>query len=210
MTAADVPSVVKYGKVIGHFVSYLADSADAGEVPDEKPLGGSVTLTPLTVITRWPTTTPPRIAIAQKVVCRVIQGDLCPPDSNVPGITVVATDQPDGEPSTIQWKATYALTDVSTQPNDITFNVPANGVVDLALITSIPPEPPTVVVVSHEDALAAAASADEAELAQQMAFAAADDAQSLVNSAPKWWTGTLADFNALPTKDPLTLYILTP
>lgn len=202
MTAADVPSQVAYGTVIGHFVSYLADTMDAGSIPDELPLAGTIALTPLTAITRWPTTVPPRLAFAQKVIGHLVNGDLCPPDSDIPGITVVATDQPEAQPNVIQWKATFTLTGVSPQPTDVIFNVPTNGTVDLALVASVPAAPPTIVVVSHDDAIAAAASADAAE-------ASADAAAAAVATAPKWWSGTQTAYNAIPTKDPGTLYLIT-
>ena len=159
----DVPAEVLYGRIVGRYVKFLADSADAGNVPDEAPATGTVTLTPLTKITRWAGTTPPRLAIAQVVVARVVNGDLCPPDSDVPGVTVVATDQPEGQPNLIQWSAHYALDGVVTQPSDVVVNVPAGGTVDLALATSVPVAPPEVLVVSHADAIAAAQSAADAE-----------------------------------------------
>jgi hypothetical protein len=199
----DVPAEVQYGQVIGRFVSFTADSYDAGNVPDEVPLNGKVILTPLTTITRWPTTTPPRLAIAQPVTAVVIDGTLTGPD----GLTnhllyLVATDQPEGQPDTIQWRASFRFDGVTTQPADVVFDVPAGGVVDLGMIASIPPEPPAIVVVSHEDALAAAASAEEA--AQSVL-----DAQAVVDSAPLWWQGTQAEYAALATKDPATLYVIT-
>lgn len=166
---------------MGRFVEYLADSAvDLGDVPDERPLTGEITLTPLTTLTRWPTASPPRMAVPQKVNCRVINGNLCPPDSELPGVWVVATDQPEGQPTTIQWKASFRFNNVLPQPADVVFNVPDGGVVDLALVVTIPPAPPTIVVVSHETAAAAAASAAEAAQSAENAAAAA----SMVRLAP--------------------------
>src|SRR3954469_1792707 len=106
----DVPPQVAYGAIVGRFVSFLIDSSDPGNVPDEKALNGTVNLEPLTKISRWPTTAPPRLAIAQPALCKVIDGDLCPPDAlnnSAPGVYVIATDQPDGQPTSIQWRATF-------------------------------------------------------------------------------------------------------
>ena len=56
----DVPAQVAYGQVVGRFVSMLADGVDAGNVPDERPLTGNVTLLPSVLLVRWPGTVPPR------------------------------------------------------------------------------------------------------------------------------------------------------
>lgn len=224
-SATDVPTQVQYGQVIGRFVSFTADSYDAGNVPDEVPLNGKVTLTPLTTITRWPTTTPPRLAIAQPVTAVVIDGTLTGPDGLINHLLyLVATDQPEGQPDTIQWRASFRFDNVAVQPADVVFNVPANGVVDLSQIVSIPPEPGTIVVVSHEDALAAAASADAAAQSVVDAQAVVDTGQSeidatiaqaesdlnaIIDTAPLWWQGTQAAYDAIVTKDPQTLYVIT-
>jgi hypothetical protein len=112
----DVPPEVTYGQVVGRFVRFIADTADVGTVPDEVPLTGTVTLTPLTRFIRFPTTTPPRLAVAEVVVCQVIAGELCPPDGGGPGVFVIATDQPAGSPDTCQWQATFSFDGMLTQP----------------------------------------------------------------------------------------------
>lgn len=222
---SDVPAEVQYGHVIGRFVSFAADSVDAGTAPDEVPLNGVVILTPLTTITRWPTTTPPRLAIAQAVTARVIDGDLVGPDGlTAHELYLVATDQPDGQPNVIQWKASFRFDAVTVQPADVTFNVPANGTVDLGMVVSVPVAPGTIVVVSHEDALAAAASADDAAQSVLDAQAVVDtgqaeidatvaqatsDLNAIVDTAPLWWQGTQAEYNAIVTKNPQTLYVIT-
>lgn len=171
---ADVPSQVTYGEVVGHFVQFIADTSDPQNIPDELPLTGTVTLTPLTNILRYPSTTPPRLVIASPVVCRVLDGDLCPPgDETTPGVWVIATDQPAASPSKVQWQATFNLTGVRVQPSPIIFDVPAGGVIDLAVLTPVPPEPPAVLVVSNQDAVAAQQAADRAEAAADRAEAAA-------------------------------------
>jgi hypothetical protein len=172
----DVPTEVAFGRVTGYFVSYLADSADAGTIPDEIPLTGTVLLTPLTSVTRWPTTTPPRLAIGKQASCPVVNGYLCTPGSTIHDVWLVATDQPEGQPDIIQWKASFRFDGVTVQPADVVFNVPAGGSVDLALIATVPPAPGTIVIVSHEDALVAAAAAVEAEASADAAAASAAEA----------------------------------
>lgn len=153
---ADVPGVVKYGKVVGHFVSFVADTDDSGNVPDEVPLTGTVTLTPNVPIMKFPTTSPPRTAFLGPIICRLIDGHLTAPNSQTPGVWLTASEQPDGSPSNVQYTATFQLTGVSSgaQPSPIIFEVPPDGEVDLTLIIPETPDPGTVIVVSHEDRLA--------------------------------------------------------
>ncbi len=254
-TTTDVPDVVTYGQIVGHFVSFLADSADAGNVPDERTLSGKAILQPLVTFTQWPTATPPRMAVVERLECPIVNGDLCAPGSTTPGVFVVATAQPAGQPSTIQWQASLVFDGVATQPAPVIFDVPAGGVVDLSVVVPTTPQPPIVVVVSHEDRVAAeqaaadaAASAADAATAGADAGAAAgadagatagasagatagttagttagqsagasagataghDAATAVIASAPKWWQGTQAQFDALPAKDATTLYLVTP
>jgi hypothetical protein len=165
MTEVDVPTEIGYGKVVGRFVKFTADTLDVGDTPNEVPLFGSVLITPITQIMRWPTVAPPRLAVASSADCPVVDGDLYPPGSGgegQPGVFLVATDQPEAQPTLIQWRATFRLAGVSTQPLPVVFNVPTGGVVDLAMLISVPPEPPAIIVVSAETAAEAAASAASA------------------------------------------------
>ena len=102
--------------------------------------------------------------------CPLIDGHLYPPGTPlggpfppVPGVIVVASDQPAGLPTTVQWTASFSLENTSAQPNPVTFNVPANGVVDLTTVMPATPTPGTVVVVSTETAERAEAAAARAE-----------------------------------------------
>ena len=135
---------------------------------------------------RWPSVDPPRLAVATSLDCPVVNGDLCAPGTTVPGVPLVATDQPTAQPVLIQWRATFHLTGVTTQPAAVIFNVPTGGEVDLALVVSIPPEPPAIVMVSVETAAQAAQSALDAELAAVAADAdriAAEAAATAANSS---------------------------
>lgn len=177
---ADAPSQVLYGKVVGRFVTFRADGTDDGTVPDEIPLSGSVTLTPSVGYMRWLTTTPPRTATLDKVICRVINGDLYPPTGTVPGAWVLASAQPDGLPDYVQWTAHFALTGTSTQPMDVTFDVPAGGQVDLASVVPATPQPGTVTVYSSADTIAAQAAAAAAAASAAQAASIAVNANAVV------------------------------
>lgn len=232
---ADVPAQVNYGFITGRFVQFLADTSDLADVPDEVPLEGTATLTPTVSLMRFATTTPPRTAIISKIVCKIVAGNLVAPDGSTK-LSVIASDQPAGDPNHLQWNVDIRLEGVTTQPAPITIEVPTNATIDLTTVIPSPPEPPAIIVVSSEDReLAEQAAADaalSAEQAEQAASTAADDAaadvlvqtgadvaaaqaaataaQAAQAATPKWWTGTQAQYDALLFKDPATLYLITP
>ena len=168
---ADVPAVVNYGRVTGRFVSFRADGSDSGNVPDEVPLTGKITLTPTVGVMRWRHTTPPRMSVIETVICQIDNGDLVSPDGG--DLYLVATDQPDADPNIVQWVASFQLDGVKQQPANTTFNVPTDGVIDLAVVYPADEEPGVVIVVSAEDRIAAEAAASAAE---QSAIEAAQNA----------------------------------
>ena len=179
---AAVPSEVNYGRIRANFVAFIAD--DNGNVLEELPLEGNVILTPTVGVLRFPSTSPPRTAVIQTLQCPVIGGILYPPGTPLggpfpsqTGVAAVASDQPAGLPTTVQWTASFSLENTSAQPNPVTFEVPSGGVVDLTTVMPATPTPGTVVVVSTvdreraEDAAAAAAGSagsafDDAAIAQ--------------------------------------------
>ena len=152
---AAVPSEVNYGRIRANFVAFIAD--DNGNVLEEVPLEGNVILTPTVGVLRFPSTSPPRTAVIQTLQCPVIGGILYPPGTPLggplpsqTGVAAVASDQPAGLPTTVQWTASFSLKNTSAQPNPVTFEVPSGGVVDLTTVMPATPEPGIVVVVSTE------------------------------------------------------------
>ncbi len=196
---AAMPSEVNYGRIRANFVAFIAD--DNGNVLEEVPLEGNVILTPTVGVLRFPSTSPPRTAVIQTLQCPVIGGILYPPGTPLggpfpsqTGVAAVASDQPAGLPTTVQWTASFSLENTSAQPNPVTFEVPSGGVVDLTTVMPATPEPGTVVVVSTvdreraEDAAAAAAgsasnAAGSAVDASGSAMAAASSATAAATSA---------------------------
>lgn len=197
----DVPAQVLYGQVVGHFVKFIADTGDVGNVPDEVPLTGKVTLAPLTTVMRWATTTPPRLAVPDTIVCDVLGGDLAAPGGG--SVYVIASQQPDAEPTLCQWKATFAFDGVKTQPVPVTFEVPSNGVVDLSQAIGLPPEPPVITVVSTESEAAAANSASASAASAQDAW----DAANSIDQGPPGPSGTVSVVatNTLPAGSAATV-----
>ena len=192
---AAVPSEVNYGRIRANFVAFIAD--DNGNVLEEVPLEGNVILTPTVGVLRFPSTSPPRTAVIQTLQCPVIGGILYPPGTPLggpfpsqTGVAAVASDQPAGLPTTVQWTASFSLENTSAQPNPVTFEVPSGGVVDLTTVMPATPEPGIVVVVSTVDreraeaaAALAEAAADTAETASNQAVTARDEAVTAKNLA---------------------------
>ena len=189
---AAVPSEVNYGRIRANFVAFIAD--DNGNVLEEVPLEGNVILTPTVGVLRFPSTSPPRTAVIQTLQCPVIGGILYPPGTPLggpfpsqTGVAAVASDQPAGLPTTVQWTASFSLENTSAQPNPVTFEVPSGGVVDLTTVMPATPEPGIVVVVSTESrdrAEGAAATATQrASAAASSATAAATSASAAASSA---------------------------
>ena len=206
---AAVPSEVNYGRIRANFVAFIAD--DNGNVLEDVPLEGNVILTPTVGVLRFPSTSPPRTAVIQTLQCPVIGGILYPPGTPLggpfpsqTGVAAVASDQPAGLPTTVQWTASFSLENTSAQPNPVTFEVPSGGVVDLTTVMPATPEPGIVVVVSTESrdraeaaaatatqkasaaassATAAATSATNAETSATAAASAADDAMQAASQA---------------------------
>ena len=157
----NVPEGVAYGTVHGEFMSFAADMAGTAAgpdgVPDKIPMEGYVVLTPQVETVRWPSLVPPITAVIQDVRCPLIEGKLYPPGTTpesaasvTPGVVLVATEQPEALPSTVQYTLTFDLKGIKRQPNPVTFEVPSGGVVDLTTVIPATPVPGTVVVVSTE------------------------------------------------------------
>ena len=185
---AAVPSEVNYGRIRANFVAFIAD--DNGNVLEEVPLEGNVILTPTVGVLRFPSTSPPRTAVIQTLQCPVIGGILYPPGTPLggpfpsqTGVAAVASDQPAGLPTTVQWTASFSLENTSAQPNPVTFEVPSGGVVDLTTVMPATPEPGIVVVVSTEDRERAEAAREDAETASNQAVTARNEAVTAKNLA---------------------------
>lgn len=191
---ANVPEGVPAGRITAYVTSFEADGSDPGMVPDDTPdsipLDGTVTITPRVGTMKWPGLPKPQTSVMSALVCPVIDGDLYRPGTTLqnyqdvdPGVTVVATDQPDAQPSTVQYEVRWNLTGARVQPQTTPIDVPANGVVDLATVIPASPEPGTVQVTYTVDRERAEAAADlaegfagEAETARDQAVTAKDQA----------------------------------
>jgi hypothetical protein len=98
----------------------------------------------------------------------------------VPPTELIASNQPEGQPDTFQWTATFNMRGALHNPLPLTFTLPAGETLDLSTIISEIPAPGTVHVIHLEDVERAEDAADAADAA---AIAAASSATQAAGSA---------------------------
>ena len=168
-----------YGTVVGRFVEF----SDL-----EFPLSVKVIFTPTVSQMQFPSETPPVTALQQARVCPVIDGNLYDstisnPTTDTPlGVSLLASDQPNALPSTVQYKVVFKLDNVTVQPSDVYIDVPANSTVDLANIIPAIDYTHLPVVVSQEERILAQQAAQEAKEAQLAAEQAKEQGSQLLVS----------------------------
>ena len=169
-----------YGTVVGRFVEF----SDL-----ESPLSGKVIFTPTVSQMQFPSETPPVTALQQARVCPVIDGNLYDstisnPTTDTPlGVSLLASDQPNALPSTVQYKVVVKLDNVTVQPSDVYIDVPANSTVDLANVIPAIDYTHLPVVVSQEERILAQAAQAQAEAAAQNAAGSATGAQGAAQAS---------------------------
>lgn len=116
MAANDLPSNISYGTVKGRFLLAYADGVDSDVFPDGAPAKGSILFTPS------PANIKDTTAVANSVLTPVtiLPGTIaCELDSEgyllgtdgTRGVRLVATDDPDMNPTNWTWQVDYRLTD---------------------------------------------------------------------------------------------------
>ena len=169
-----------YGTVVGRFVEF----SDL-----ESPLSGKVIFTPTVSQMQFPSETPPVTALQQARVCPVIDGNLYDstisnPTTDTPlGVSLLASDQPNALPSTVQYKVVFKLDNVTVQPSDVYIDVPANSTVDLANVIPAIDYTHLPVVVSQEERILAQQAAQNAAGSASQASDSATNAQGSATSA---------------------------
>ena len=179
----NVPESVRHGTVKMHIISGSADSkADDDLRPDAAPVNGTIILKPTVSSLKITSATPPTTMLLDTLRCPIIEGVLYPPgteldetETTLEGVILVSSDQPETQPTSLQWQATFDLSS-TTQLSPITFNVPVDGVIDLTTVIPAVPSPGTVNVITTE-------TADRAELAADTATQKATAAESSATTA---------------------------
>ena len=182
------PYAPNYGRVIGQFVSFEAEEG-TDKKPKARPLSGTVTFTPRVTVARWPEAADPFISVAQRITAPIIDGVLrkpgYDPDVDDPftskGLSLVASDLPEAEPSSLQWNVSFNLSGVMSQPEPLVIDVPNMGTIDLAKVLPVKPTPGTITVVSSEDRIRAEKAAQQAIQAEAGAFMAKEEIDGILD-----------------------------
>lgn len=145
---ANVPINVNYGVVVGQFIASMGDTSDEGREPDAVPMGGTITFTPSIVSVKNVSIQPNPVTVIKTAVVGVLdeEGFLC---NNVidtstglrqRGVPLVATDDPDINPTGWTWTANYNLTLNGVPvagPGKHSFEVPMGMDTDLTVVSPV-------------------------------------------------------------------------
>lgn len=139
---ASLPSNVNYGTVVGRFLIAKADSSDIDLFPDGAAAKGSVFFTPSVrkLLNLNAGGDPVTIIPATYEASLDSEGYLLG-DDGTRGLRLVATDDPDLNPTGWTWNVSYRLTDENDIPitgiPDFAMELPTDGEVDLTLVTPV-------------------------------------------------------------------------
>ncbi|WP_295787529.1 GDSL-type esterase/lipase family protein [uncultured Microbacterium sp.] len=104
----DLPPLT-YGRVVGRFVAGVADSDDAGVVPDVVPLAGSVTFTLSAASLRVVSASPVPTTVYPQPVTATLDADGYLTQNGTRGVSLLATDDPSTNPTDLQYTVTLSL-----------------------------------------------------------------------------------------------------
>lgn len=138
----NLPSNVNYGTVVGRFLIAKSDGSDIDLYPDGAAAKGSVFFTPsvkkLLNIGAGPS--PVTIIPATYEALLDSDGYLLGEDGT-PGVRLIATDDPDMNPTGWTWNVSYRLTDDQDIPvtgiPDFAMSLPTDGEIDLTIVTPV-------------------------------------------------------------------------
>lgn len=136
-----LPSNVNFGTVVGQFLLAYADSDDAGPEPDGEPAKGSIFFRPSPIKLLNASATPNPVTVLPAVVECLLdtEGYLLgyPGDR---GVRLVATDDPDMNPTGWTWTVEFRLTDQDDVPVSLpsfSIELPSDTTVDLTTVSPV-------------------------------------------------------------------------
>lgn len=137
-----LPANVGYCSVTGRFIRAVLDGVDAGRDPDGIPVAGlqivfTADLSP--AIVRNPTSSPPVAIIIDPIVAATDVNGILVDSAGVAGITLVASDDPDLDPT--GWTYTVTIQGPNLPKITTRFVAPAGGTIDLATVVPVPASP---------------------------------------------------------------------
>jgi hypothetical protein len=132
---ADLPANVSYGTVTGKFIKAIGDTADALFLPDAVPASGTVTFDPAPARLVDAGGAPAVTIFLSTISCTLDAAGVLVSPGGGTGVTLVATDDPDLNPT--GW--TYGVSIAITGEDVITFSmaVPGGSTVDLSTLVPL-------------------------------------------------------------------------
>lgn len=137
-----LPTNVNYGTVTGRFLLAYADGIDSDVYPDGVPARGSVLFTPSPNYVKNLSALPVPVTILPATIeCNLdTEGYLLGSD-NTRGVRLVATDDPDNNPTEWTWRVDFRLIDQDDVPTRgiprFSFELPSDTTVDLATLSPV-------------------------------------------------------------------------
>lgn len=147
-----LPSNVNYGTVTGRFLLGYADGVDSNLFPDGAPAKGTVLFTPSAEYLKNLTASPAPVTILPATIeCDLDSEGYLLGSDGTRGVRLVATDDPDNNPTQWTWRVDLRLTDQADVPvrglARFSFELPSNETVDLAALAPVPSADGTFYVV---------------------------------------------------------------
>lgn len=105
------PSTVTYATVVGQFISFVMDTADAGKEPDVIAMQGTIAFSPDSKTVKFPTATPNPVTATRDVITAQLdsEGYVINPADGTRGIVLVASDSPENEEEWFTYSVTITL-----------------------------------------------------------------------------------------------------
>lgn len=135
-----LPSNISFGTVTGRFMRAVADGLDPDRDPDGIPLAGLIIrFTPSATVFKNVTASPGPVTIVADPIAVTTNEDgvLIGPDG-IPGVRLVATDDPDLNPTGWTWRVSISGTG---QTISFSFVLPTDATVDLTTLVPVPSNP---------------------------------------------------------------------
>lgn len=157
MPSIELPSNVGFGVVVGRFLQMIADGNDVDQNPETEPMQGSVFFTPSTSVLINRTALPVPVTLGSTPIEAKIDFEGYLTDMvGRRGVTLVATNDPDNNPTNWTYTVSFKLTAGSLPSFSIA--VPMGATVDLSTALPVPSSPG----IGIPQAIAAAAAAEAA------------------------------------------------
>lgn len=105
------PSSVTYATVVGQFISFVADTTDAGKEPDVIAMQGTISFSPDSKTVKFPTATPNPVTATRDVITAQLdsEGYVINPADGTRGIVLVASDSPANPDEWFTYSVTITL-----------------------------------------------------------------------------------------------------